>query len=72
MLSKAKYPMLNRAARRHPKRALGSATLDKGWAGGGSIILIDRMHKADTRGMCGGRDLTKAQRQYIEETGAQV
>jgi len=47
MLSKAKYPMLNRKARRHPKRYLhANGQFTKGWMAGGSWLLLGMMMKA--------------------------
>lgn len=39
MLSKSKYPWMNRKMRRHPERELKSAGLGKGWLGGGNFLL---------------------------------
>jgi hypothetical protein len=42
MLSKTKYPMLNRQQRRHPKRFIAQ-TIGKGWNAGGSWLLAGLM-----------------------------
>jgi len=45
MLSKAKYPTLNRKARRHPKRWLASnGQFSKGWMAGGSWLLMGLLY----------------------------
>ena len=46
MLSKARYPQLNRQQRRHPKRFLRTLQIDKGWAAGGGWLLAGLMIRA--------------------------
>jgi len=59
MLSKARYPKLNREQRRHPAKFLRMAQINKGWAMGGSWLLAGLLIKAG---------ITPA----VNEEGAQV
>lgn len=45
MLSKSKYPYLNRAARRHPEKFLRQAGINKGWLGGGNFLLAGLLYR---------------------------
>lgn len=39
MLSKTKFPWMNRKMRRHPERTMRAQGIDKGWLGGGNWLL---------------------------------
>lgn len=71
MLPKSKYPHLNRAARRHPRRIHEQTAKVTGWAAVGSNWLLAGLFlKGKIVGpdnITGGRDLTKVQRAMIAD-----
>jgi hypothetical protein len=45
MLSKLKFPYLNRSQRRNPKKFVEQINLNKGWAGGGHWLLMGLLER---------------------------
>ena len=46
MLPKNKFPQLNRKQRRNPKK-FAASLVEKGWLGGGNILLFKLLARAD-------------------------